>query len=113
MALLGYLIALYFAGSSSACPPSPGSSPSSPEPMMEMDPAHTSSSSHAPATRQDKPIFTLKQMTMIAERMCKVPVNNNKIILTIFRAAQIRTWDALCLQDGLSSRFYILTVVMA
>jgi hypothetical protein len=49
--------------------------------MMEMDPAH-SSSSHAPATtsnsRQDKPIFTLKQMTMIAERMCKVQIGQIK-----------------------------------
>ncbi len=58
---------------------------------MEMDPAHqqssSSSSSHASHTstihasstisshtspKLEKPIFTLKQMTMIAERMCKV-----------------------------------------
>jgi len=60
-------------------PPSPGSAPSSPEPMVEAHmmegQAGTSSSSAsapAPATpaKPDKPIFTLKQMSMIAERMC-------------------------------------------
>merc|ERR1719228_3175848 len=64
-------------------PPSPGSAPSSPEPMveahmMEGQQAGTSSSAaSAPAvaaaatpTKPDKPIFTLKQMSMIAERMC-------------------------------------------
>lgn len=57
-------------------PPSPGSAPSSPEPMLE---AHmmegqagpsSSPSSSTTSGKQDKPIFTLKQMSMIAERMC-------------------------------------------
>jgi len=57
-------------------PPSPGSAPSSPEPMLE---AHmmegqagpsSSPSSSTTSPKQDKPIFTLKQMSMIAERMC-------------------------------------------
>lgn len=57
-------------------PPSPGSAPSSPEPMLE---AHMmegqagpsgSPSSSTTSAKQDKPIFTLKQMSMIAERMC-------------------------------------------
>jgi len=57
-------------------PPSPGSAPSSPEPMLE---AHmmegqacpsSSPSSSTTSAKQDKPIFTLKQMSMIAERMC-------------------------------------------
>jgi len=77
-------------------PPSPGSAPSSPEPMMDtehMMPSCSSSSSHlTPATPQltpgvhlspgqlqeakEKPIFTLKQMTLIAERMCKERVEH-------------------------------------
>jgi len=61
------------------CPPSPGSSPSSPEPMMDapMEGGSSSSSSTAASvaaspsrTNAEKPIFTLKQMSMIAERMC-------------------------------------------
>ena len=52
-------------------PASPGSAPSSPEPMMDMDQgammAAAGSSSRADNT---KPIFTLKQMIMIADRMC-------------------------------------------
>jgi len=62
-------------------PPSPGSAPSSPEPMveahmMEGQAGTSSSSASAPAAaatsaaKPDKPIFTLKQMSMIAERMC-------------------------------------------
>jgi len=46
-------------------PPSPVSAPSSPEPMMDMEQAGTS------CGKVEKPIFTLKQMTMIAERMCE------------------------------------------
>lgn len=58
------------------CPPSPGSSPSSPEPMMDAPMEGGSSSTAASAalspsrTSAEKPIFTLKQMSMIAERMC-------------------------------------------
>jgi len=60
------------------CPPSPGSSPSSPEPMMDAPMEGSSSSSSTAAivaaspsrTNAEKPIFTLKQMSMIAERMC-------------------------------------------
>jgi len=53
-------------------PPSPGSSPSSPEPMMEMEAAACSSSNAASSTgKPEKPIFTLKQMIMIADRMCE------------------------------------------
>lgn len=76
-------------------PSSPGSAPSSPEPMMDtehMMPSCSSSSSHiqppAPAQltpgvsqsqiqdSKEKPIFTLKQMTLIAERMCKERVEH-------------------------------------
>jgi hypothetical protein len=39
--------------------------------MMDLEPAH-SAAALATQPRQEKPIFTLKQMTMIAERMCKV-----------------------------------------
>jgi len=53
-------------------PPSPGSSPSSPEPMMEMEAAACSSSNATSSTgKPEKPIFTLKQMIMIADRMCE------------------------------------------
>lgn len=56
-------------------PPSPGSapsSPSSPEPMMEMEAlACSSSSSGSSSGKAEKPIFTLKQMIMIADRMCE------------------------------------------
>jgi len=55
-------------------PPSPGSAPSSPEPMMDTDLAAASSTS-AQDTKPEKPIFTLKQMTLIAERMCKERVD--------------------------------------
>jgi hypothetical protein len=58
-------------------PPSPSSSPSSPEPMMESHMEAGGSSSVvvvsgavSPAKNSEKPIFTLKQMSMIAERMC-------------------------------------------
>lgn len=80
-------------------PSSPGSAPSSPEPMMDTEQAACSTSSQvqAPATpppaqhhqllgmetasagasaSKDKPIFTLKQMTLIAERMCKERVEH-------------------------------------
>ena len=64
--------------SSPGSPPSPSSapaspaSPSSPEPMMEMEAAGCSSSSTASGSgKGEKPIFTLKQMIMIADRMCE------------------------------------------
>ncbi len=71
----------------SVCPASPRSAPPSPEPMMDLDPAHS-----APATqpRQEKPIFTLKQMTMIAERMCKV--RQNMVTFFHFRTEVLRVW---------------------
>jgi len=61
--------------SPSSAPASP-SSPSSPEPMMEMEAAGCSSSSSSSSTttgtgKAEKPIFTLKQMIMIADRMCE------------------------------------------
>jgi len=74
--------------SSSVAPPSPSSAPSSPEPMIEeggqsggltqgvLDQGQQSS--HQVAVR-DKPIFTLKQMTMIAERMCKERVEQVRL----------------------------------
>ena len=72
-----------------ASPRSPPSSPGSPEPMMDdaaalraaqgilsgqQQGAVSSSSSCSMMARaaENKPIFTLKQMTMICERMCKV-----------------------------------------
>jgi len=53
-------------------PSSPGSAPSSPEPMMEAHMMEGANSSLAvtPSKNSEKPIFTLKQMSMIAERMC-------------------------------------------
>jgi hypothetical protein len=58
--------------SSPGSPPSPGSAPSSPEPMMEMEALACSSSSSASTSgKAEKPIFTLKQMIMIADRMCE------------------------------------------
>lgn len=62
--------------SPSSAPASP-SSPSSPEPMMEMEAAGCSSSSSSSSSttagngKAEKPIFTLKQMIMIADRMCE------------------------------------------
>jgi len=71
-------------------PPSPGSAPSSPEPMMDSDmaggsgalPAHAAAGSSSSggsrssaSAAADKPIFTLKQMTLIAERMCQERVD--------------------------------------
>lgn len=56
------------------CPPSPSSSPSSPEPMMdsvmEAGTSGTAGTASPAKSNSDKPIFTLKQMSMIAERMC-------------------------------------------
>lgn len=59
-------------------PPSPVSAPSSPEPMMDMDTMAMAGSSSAMRARaavgdkdSEKPIFTLKQMIMIADRMCE------------------------------------------
>lgn len=66
-----------FPASPRSSPPSPRSAPSSPEPMNMMEeagPAATPSSSV-----RDKPIFTLKQMTMIAERMCKERVEQVRL----------------------------------
>lgn len=71
-------------------PSSPGSAPSSPEPMMDTDglqaaaacssPSISSHSNQLSATSgsdvKEKPIFTLKQMTLIAERMCKERVEH-------------------------------------
>ena len=57
-------------------PPSPSSapaspaSPSSPEPMMETEAAGCSSGATGNG-KAEKPIFTLKQMIMIADRMCE------------------------------------------
>lgn len=61
-------------------PPSPGSAPSSPEPMIEAMMEGNASMlaltpSKAALQSQDKPIFTLKQMSMIAERMCQERVD--------------------------------------
>ena len=67
-------------------PPSPVSAPSSPEPMMDMEQAGTSSG------KVEKPIFTLKQMTMIAERMCEE------------RVEQVRTEYDNILQQKLSEQ---------
>lgn len=56
------------------CPPSPVSSPSSPEPMIDAPMEGGSSAANVAASparnSAEKPIFTLKQMSMIAERMC-------------------------------------------
>ena len=71
---------------SSQGPPSPVSAPSSPEPMMDMEQAGTSSG------KVEKPIFTLKQMTMIAERMCEE------------RVEQVRTEYDNILQQKLSEQ---------
>lgn len=63
-----------FRGQTQQGPPSPVSAPSSPEPMEAPMMEGASSSSMAVATpskqQTEKPIFTLKQMSMIAERMC-------------------------------------------
>lgn len=71
-----------------ASPPSPGSMlPPSPEPMMDTELMASSSSSSTSSgcsseagaasnpSAKEKPIFTLKQMTLIAERMCKERVD--------------------------------------
>jgi len=66
-----------------ASPPSPGSAPPSPEPMMDTDLSASggvaasapAASSSAQGSKVEKPIFTLKQMTLIAERMCKERVD--------------------------------------
>jgi len=50
-------------------PPSPVSAPSSPEPMMDMDQMIAAGPSRV--KDDNKPIFTLKQMIMIADRMCE------------------------------------------
>lgn len=51
-------------------PASPGSAPSSPEPMEPAGPGMEAGGSGTPGKNSEKPIFTLKQMSMIAERMC-------------------------------------------
>jgi len=56
----------------SASPPSPVSAPSSPEPMMDSE---TTAATSSAKSARDKPIFTLKQMTLIAERMCQERVD--------------------------------------
>jgi len=68
-------------------PPSPVSAPSSPEPMMDMEQPGTSSG------KVEKPIFTLKQMTMIAERMCEE------------RVEQVRAEYDVILQQKLSEQY--------
>jgi len=57
--------------------------------MMDMEQAGTSSSSG----KAEKPIFTLKQMTMIAERMCEE------------RVEQVRTEYDNILQQKLSEQY--------
>jgi len=57
-------------------PLSPGSAPSSPEPMMDTElPSSSSTEASSASHTKEKPIFTLKQMTLIAERMCKERVD--------------------------------------
>lgn len=51
-------------------PASPGSAPSSPEPMEPAGPSMEAVGVVTPGKNSEKPIFTLKQMSMIAERMC-------------------------------------------
>jgi len=67
--------------SCSSIPPlSPGNAPSSPEPMMMMDDGGAAAAcSSSSQQNKEKPIFTLKQMTMIAERMCKERVEQVRI----------------------------------
>merc|ERR1719330_20072 len=54
-------------------PLSPSSAPSSPEPMVEA--MEGTSAGPSAGGSKEKPIFTLKQMTLIAERMCKERVD--------------------------------------
>jgi len=65
-----------------ASPPSPGPASPSPEPMMDTELSSASAGSStdtavasSPSQIKEKPIFTLKQMTLIAERMCKERVD--------------------------------------
>lgn len=51
-------------------PASPGSAPSSPEPMEPAGSSMEAAGVVTPGKNSEKPIFTLKQMSMIAERMC-------------------------------------------
>jgi len=75
-------------------PPSPGSAPSSPEPMMEANMMEPSASQAvSPSKNPDKPIFTLKQMSMIAERMCNE------------RVEQVRAEYDQILQQKLSEQY--------
>jgi hypothetical protein len=64
--------------SSMGFPLSPSSAPSSPEPMVEAMEG-TSAGTPASGGSKEKPIFTLKQMTMIAERMCKERVEQVRL----------------------------------
>jgi len=59
-----------FRGQGPASPPSPSSAPSSPEPMEGGMMGGSMAAMEGAAPKQEKPIFTLKQMSMIAERMC-------------------------------------------
>jgi len=59
-----------FRGQGPASPPSPSSAPSSPEPMEGGMMGGAMGAMEGAAPKQEKPIFTLKQMSMIAERMC-------------------------------------------
>ena len=75
---------------SQALPPSPPvSAPSSPEPMMNMEQAGTSTSSG----KVEKPIFTLKQMSMMVERKCEE------------RVEQARSEYDIILQQKLSEQY--------
>ena len=87
--------------SPSSAPASP-SSPSSPEPMMEMGAAACSSSSSSSTAgngKPEKPIFTLKQMIMIADRMCEE------------RVEQVRNEYDNILQQKLSEQVIITALV--
>lgn len=57
--------------SPSSSPQSPASAPASPEPMMDMENLHHQVASSSKTQAGEKPIFTLRQMSMIAERMCE------------------------------------------
>jgi len=71
-------------GSPPPAPASPSSAPSSPEPMMEQEQS---------SSKTEKPIFTLKQMTLIAERMCSD------------RVEQVRSEYDTILQQKLSEQY--------
>lgn len=74
---------------------SPPASPGSPEPMMsdsnphslavQAGPSSPKSLNSAKNSKGDRPVFTLKQMTMICEKMCKVSDFRRFLVLwTVF-----------------------------